>query len=415
MNSLFTAEFFVGNRRRLRAAVAADVVLVVTANGLLQRTSDNTYPFSQDSNFWYLTGISEPDITLVITNSEEYLIVPDRNASRQAFDGAVDYAELTAVSGVSAIYAETEGWERLGVHVRQSSSIATPAVPPQYIEQYGMYTNPARGRLAEKLKEIAPNLEPVDVRKELTDLRVVKQPVELAAIQEAIQVTADSLRALTAPEKFALYHDEYEIEADLGREFRMRGANGHAFAPIIAGGKRACTLHNVSNQAPLTPDSLVILDVGAEVEHYAADITRTKVYGEPAPRQTEVFEAVLDVQAYALGLLKPGVMLKEYEAAVEAYMGETLQKLGLIELGPDADANHDNIRKFYPHSTSHFLGLDVHDVGDYNQPLAADMVITCEPGIYIPDESIGVRIEDDVLITTDGCSVLSADLPKTLV
>jgi Xaa-Pro aminopeptidase len=269
--------------------------------------------------------------------------------------------------------------------------------------------------LAEKLVDIAPHAELLDIRHNLAELRMVKQAPELAALQEAIKVTSESLEALTGPEKFTLYHNEYEVEADLGREFRIRGAAGHAFAPIVAGGKRACTLHNVSNEAPLLPDTLVVLDIGAEVEHYAADITRTLAYGEASARQQEVFNAVLDVQNYALSLLKPGVLLKEYEAEVEKYMGETLVKLKLIELGDDVDANHEAIRQFYPHATSHFLGLDVHDVGDYAQPLRPDMVLTCEPGIYIPAEGIGVRIEDDVIITEEGHRVLSADLPKTLV
>ncbi len=239
---------------------------------------------------------------------------------------------------------------------------------------------------------------------------MVKQPPELIALQQAIDITIDSLQALTAVDTFNTYHSEYEFEADLSREFRFRAATGHAFAPIIAGGARACTLHNVSNAAPLMPNSLVVLDVGAEVAHYAADITRTRVYGQPTHRQQEIFDAVLDVQAYALELLKPGTQLKEYEQAVETYMGATLRKLKLI-----TTAGSPDIRKYFPHATSHFLGLDVHDVGDYSLPLTPGVVLTCEPGIYIPEEGIGVRIEDDILITETGNRVLSQRLPKTLM
>ncbi len=421
MESLCTADFFRGNRERLRLALAersvtAETPIVVTANGLMQRTSDNAYPFAQDSNFWYLTGIEEPDITLVMTAGKEYLVVPGRSTSREAFDGVVDAEALTAMSGIETVYSEDEGWERLRKLVSSGGvkQIATPGAPPQYIEQLGLYTNPSRARLVAGLAELLPGIELLDIRSDIASLRVIKQPAELAAIEEAIQITSDSLLFVTAPEQFALYHDEYEIEADLTREFRRRGACGHAFAPIIAGGKRACTLHNVANEAPILPDTLMVLDVGAEVSHYAADITRTKIYGQPTDRQKEVFDAVLDVQRYALTLLKPGVLLKEYEAQVATYMGETLQKLKLVTLTGDAEHDQRAIRTYYPHSTSHFLGLDVHDVGDYTLPLRSDMVLTCEPGIYIPEEGIGVRIEDDVLITTEGVRVLTETLSRDM-
>lgn len=415
LNTLFTPDFFRGNRQRLRKLLPSDAIIVVTANGLLQRTADNAFPFVQESNFWYLTGINEPDLTLVIAGDTEYLIVPGRSQSREAFDGAVDHSTLTARSGITEVYDDDRGWQVFSEQTSTSSGIATLAAPPTYIEQFGLYPNPSRARLVEKLKRLAPDTEQNDIRAELASLRVIKQPPELAAIEEAIRVTGESMLALVDAEVFPRYHNEFEVEADLSREFRIRGAAGHAFAPIIAGGKRACTLHNVSNEAPLLPNTLVVLDVGAEVEHYAADITRTRAYGQPTPRQQEVFDAVLDVQEYALGLLKPGVLPKEYETQVEKYMGKRLQSLKLIELSGNAEKDREAVRKYYPHATSHFLGLDVHDAGDGSQPLEADMVLTCEPGIYIPEEGIGIRIEDDVLITADGNRILSADIPKTLV
>jgi Xaa-Pro aminopeptidase len=401
----------------LLAAVQAahgNVPIVITAHGLLQRNSDNVFPFAQDSNFWYLTGIDLPDILLVMDGSSEYLIVPGRTASREAFDGAVDVAALSAKSGIIEVYDEAEGWQKMKRSCLKGRQMATPAATASYIDQYGMYTNPARARLEQRIQEISDRCALLDIRSQLTRLRMIKQPVELVALQQAIDITVDSLALLTQPERFAGYHNEYEIEADLSREFRFRGATGHAFAPIIAGGQRAVTLHNVSNQAPLEPNSVVVLDVGAEVSHYAADITRTRVYGTATARQQQVFDAVLDVQAYALKRLKPGTLLKQYEQAIESYMGQTLHKLHLMK-SSGSDVDHDVIRKYFPHATSHFLGLDVHDVGDYAQPLAAGMVLTCEPGMYIREEGIGVRLEDDVLITEDGNHVLSARLPKRLV
>jgi Xaa-Pro aminopeptidase len=199
------------------------------------------------------------------------------------------------------------------------------------------------------------------------------------------------------------------LEAEIGYGFRKRGAEHHAFAPIVAGGRRACTLHNVANNAPLSADELIVVDVGAEVEHYAADITRTISPSTPSRRQQTVYAAVLETQAYAMELLKPGVLLREYEHQVELFLGEKLRELGLIKT-----IDHENVRRFCPHATSHFLGLNVHDVGDYERPLEAGVVLTVEPGIYIPEESIGIRIEDDVLITGNGIKNLSRKLPRTL-
>ncbi len=415
MSDLFSSHYYTRNRQKLRQLTTTPLI-VVTSHGLLQRASDNTFPFQQDSNFWYLTGINQPDLTLVIDGDSEYLIVPGRSASREAFDGAVDRDELTSLSGIETVLDAVEGWERLTKSLTEHRQVATPQAAPAYIEAYGLYTNPARRILADKIAEIDQAIELIDCREALAAMRVIKQPEELAAIQRAIDITIASIKQLTEPLRLKTYRNEYEIEADLTREFRFRGASGHAFAPIVAGGLRACTLHNVANNAKLDANSLVVMDVGAEVSHYAADITRTKIYGTPTVRQQAVFDAVLDVQSYALSLLKPGVLMKTYEQQVETYMGTVLQDLGLINLDDDDDeaANKQAIRKFFPHSTSHFLGLDVHDVGDYSQPLQPGMVITCEPGIYIPAEGIGVRIEDDVLITDSGYVSLTVKLPKTL-
>jgi Xaa-Pro aminopeptidase len=231
----------------------------------------------------------------------------------------------------------------------------------------------------------------------------------LQAIQQAIDVTIDTLREITRPSALAKYAHEYEIEADLTRGFRKRGASGHSFEPIVAGGERACILHNVANNGELSSDELLLLDVGAEVNHYAADITRTISIVAPSRRQQAVYDAVLEVQEFAFSLLKPGAFMKENEQKIEHFMGEKLRELGLIKT-----IEHDEVRKFYPHATSHFLGLNVHDVGDYTKPLEPGMVLTVEPGVYIPEENIGIRIEDDVLITAEGYEVLTARLPRQL-
>jgi Xaa-Pro aminopeptidase len=241
-------------------------------------------------------------------------------------------------------------------------------------------------------------------------MRIIKQPEEITAIRKAIKITEDAIKETVRPSKLPKYNFEYEIEASVTKGMRFRGARGHAFDPIVAAGINACTLHNVSNESELNKRDLVVIDVGAEYENYAADITRTySLSTKPSKRQKDVYAAVKDTQEYAISLLMPGKLLKEYEEQIESYMGEKLRSLGLIK-----SINRENVRRYFPHATSHFLGLNVHDIGEYDKPLQPGAVITAEPGIYIKEEAIGVRIEDDVLITAKGNQVLSTRLPKNL-
>jgi Xaa-Pro aminopeptidase len=405
----FTSEFFAANRKRLRDLFTGTAPIVLTGNGLLQRGGDSSYAFSQDASFWYLTGLNEPDITLVMDRNKEYLIVPERSANREAFDGKVNGDELSHRSSIQSVYSDKDGWTQLGGRLKKVKHVATLATSPPYVEHYGLYTNPSRAVLAARLKDCNPSLELLDLGPHLTRMRMIKQPEELAAIAAAIRITIASFKEATRLTRLAHYAYEYELEAAITGGFRKRGASGHAFEPIVAGGQRAVTLHNMSNNAALASDELIVVDIGAEVEHYAADITRTIGLKTISRRQRAVHEAVQEIQRQAFDLLKPGVLLKDYEQQVEGLMGEKLRELGLIK-----SITHEAVRHYYPHATSHFLGLNVHDVGDYNRPLEPGIVMTVEPGIYIPEEGIGVRIEDDVLITPKGIKILSNKLSREL-
>lgn len=409
MEPRFTSEFFVGNRRRLRELFTGTAPIIVTANGLLQRGGDSPYKFAQDASFWYLTGIDEPDLILVLDKDREFLIVPGRSSIRETFDGSVSQAELSRRSGIEAIYDDLEGWEQITKRLKKVRHVATLTVPPAYVERYGLYVNPARAALVQRLKEVNNDLELLDISAHLTRLRMIKQPVEIAAIQTAINITAATIKQACKPGKLSKYSYEYELEAEISRGFRQRGASGHGFEPIVASGAQACMLHNISNNGQLSADELIVVDIGAEVEHYSADITRTLALGQPSRRQQTVHAAVLDVQNFAFDQLKPGTIMKDYEQKIEHYMGEKLRELGLIK-----SISHEAVREFYPHATSHFLGLNVHDIGDYEQPLEPGIVLTVEPGIYIPAEGMGIRIEDDILITEKGIKNLSAKLSRDL-
>jgi Xaa-Pro aminopeptidase len=412
-NTVFDSSFFAGNRERLRQLFTGTAPIVLTANGLLQQASDEPYSFHQDRNFWYLTGIDEPGIVLVMDKGKEYLIVPPREVVREQFDGAIDFSELSRVSGIQTILFEKEGWKQLEARLKKVQHVATLGANPRFIDFLGMYTNPARADLIQRVKDVNPAIELLDLRTHMSRMRMIKQEVELAAIQSAVDITVDTLKEILRPKQLAKYAYEYEIEADLTRGFRRRGATGlmgHAFTPIVASGERTCTLHHIRNEAPLATGDLLIMDVGAQSGYYASDVARTVVLGGQATkRQQAVYDAVLEAQAYAFSLLKPGVVVREYEKQMEEFVGEKLRELGLIKT-----IERENVRHFFPHATSHFVGLDTHDAGDYDHPLEPGAVLAVEPGIYVPDETLGVRIEDNVVITADGNEILSNRLPRTL-
>lgn len=409
MESKFVSDFFAGNRQRLRELFTGTAPIILTANGQLQRSADTTYKFTQDASFWYFTGIDDPGVVLVMEKDREYLIVPALSEVRQLFDGKIEADRLTRVSGITTVYQQDEGWQQLQSRINKVKHVATLAVPPAYIEQLDFYTNPARAVLVKKLKELKNDIEILDVSQHIGRLRMVKQPVEIDAIQRAIDITVKTLKPLIKQSKLAKFSYEYEIEAELNKGFRLGGGSGHAFDPIVACGSNACTIHYIANNGQITAGDFTIIDVGAEYDHYAADITRTVIIGQPTRRQQAVYEAVLDVQNYAFDLLRPGILMRDYEQKVEQYMGEKLRELNLIKT-----INHDDVRKYFPHATSHFLGLNAHDAGDYNHPLEPGVVLAVEPGIYIPEEGIGVRIEDNVVIGQKSLKILTKKIPRDL-
>lgn len=405
MYKYFDATFFAGNRERLRALCTEDAPIVIAANGQMQKSADMAFSFRQDSNFWYLTGINEPSAVLVIDHKEAYLIMPEMSDYQSFFDGQASSGELTEISCITEIYDEKTGWQKLAKRIKKTGQVYSLTPPPDFLDIYGIYTNPTRKHVVEKMQAILPELTVHEARQHLAELRMVKQPNELKALQAAIDLTIDGLLEV----RKGSYKNEQEIATALSVYFLQHGHVKHGYGPLVAAGKNACMLHYENGKAAIKPHDLVLLDVGAEIEGYTADITRVVAFNPPTKRQKEVYEAVCAVHDFAMNLVRPGVSIRENEKEVEAEMGRQLIKLGLIK-----KANRDSIRKYYPHATSHFLGLDAHDLGDYDTPLKPNMVLTVEPGIYIPEEGIGIRIEDDVLVTEDGCEILSKRLPRDL-
>jgi Xaa-Pro aminopeptidase len=406
LGASFSADFFRQNRNSLRQLFTGKAPIVISANGLLQRSSDTTLPFAQDSNFWYLTGIDEPDVILVMDRAKDYLILPDKGATKELFDGETNSEVLSRVSGIEQVLEHRTGWKILGTRLRKAKYAATLSAAPSYIAAHGFYTNPSRRTLINQLKALNSGLEFLDLREHFVKLRSIKQPEEIAAIRSAIEITGQALKKAKSKAKSLAY--EYEVEALITQVFRQNGLT-HGYLPIVASGFNSCTLHYIKNQDLLSKKALLLLDVGAETQHYTADISRTIALKQPTKRQRAVYQAVLDIQEKAFSILGPGISLRSYEDKVAKFVGEKLREIGLGK-----SITTDSIRKYYPHATSHFLGLDVHDVGHYDAPLAPGMVITVEPGIYIAEEGIGIRIEDNVLITESGIENLSRRIPKSL-
>lgn len=404
MAKSFTNNFFTNNRKRLKSEVG-DNPIIISANGSVQRAGDSAYPFRQDSNFWYLTGIDEPDMVLVMLPEQEFIILPERSSIQETFDGKIDKALLQQTSGIETFYSFMEGWEALRLATKQSKFVNT-CLYNGFDTRHSMYLNPAKPRLVSRLKKMLPKARLNDTRKTLAKMRMIKQPPEINAIKQAVKVTKESFAAVFVDDWAKQYKNEAEISARLSYEFAKRGCQP-AYPSIVAGGQRAVTLHYDKNNQPIDTSELLLVDAGAEYNNYAADITRV-FNAEPMEKfQRQVYSAVKKAQKLAYKQLKPGALLGDVESIVEKNIGEFLLKRGII-----TKPEREQIRKFYPHSFSHHLGLDVHDVADYSRPLSEGMVITVEPGIYIADKHIGVRLEDDVLITKTGHQVLSRSLPS---
>jgi Xaa-Pro aminopeptidase len=407
MDTHFSAEFYVGNRARLRELFTGTAPIVLTATGLLQRGGDATFPFHQDANFWYLTGIDEPDMILVMDKDKEYLITPSVSDFHDVFNGRLDTDYLRQRSGVGTVLNAKDGWKQLNSRIKKVKHVATLSASPPYIEAYGMYVNPARSALIRKMIDVNPTLKLLDLRPHLARLRMIKQPVELEVMQQAIDLTAETIRRVK--NKLPGLKYEFEVEAEITGHLLRRGVID-AWKPIVASGANACTVHYCDNSSELAAKGLILIDIGAEVEHYCSDVSRTlSIDGHHSRRSQAAFDAVLKTQNFAINLQQPGSLIRENEKKTETFMGECLRELGLIKT-IDSKA----IRRFFPYATSHFLGLDPHDAGDYERPLEPGMVLTVEPGIHIPEEGLGVRIEDDIVITDKGPQNMSVKLPREL-
>jgi Xaa-Pro aminopeptidase len=394
-----------------------------------RRNGDQHHPFRQSSDLYYLTGFTEPEATLVVrpgAKSERVvLFVRPRDPERELWTGRRAGVEgAVAEFGAEAAYPAAELERRLIDLVAGCDDLcyelgydaAFDAVIARVIHDL---------RLRERRGQRPPR-QVVDPRALLHEMRLRKSPEEVAVLRRAADITAEAHRAAMGAAAPGV--TEYQLEALIEFTFRRRGGRGPGYGTIVGSGENATILHYVDNDRTLAEGDLVIVDAGCELDFYTADVTRTfPVSGRFSPAQRRCYQAVLSAQEEAIRMTRPGVTLEDIHALCVERLTESMVALGLLEGPAAARIEDESYKRFYMHRTSHWLGLDVHDVGAYStpdgsaRPLEPGMVITIEPGLYVardaagaPDElrGIGIRIEDDVLVTADGCRVLTSAVPK---
>jgi Xaa-Pro aminopeptidase len=422
------AELFVRRRKRVQASMEPGVLVLFAAESKL-RNNDVQYPFRQDSDFFYLTGFDEPDAVLVLfaqsAGGRSVLFVNPRDAEREIWDGKRLGVDGAQALGLDAAYPVTELDQRL---------------PELLKDQARLYCRFGRGERGDKnlfgalaaaraqgRKGAGYPTTLVDADTLVHELRRIKEPVEVALLERAIAISADAHRAAMAAARPGLY--EYEVEAVLRGVFQRGGSERVAYEPIVGSGENATVLHYVHNRRQLEDGELLLIDAGCEYGYYAADITRTfPVNGRFSEPQREIYELVLESQHAAIAASRPGATLTDVHRAALRVLCDGLVRLGVLEGSAREAEEKGSYRPYYMHKTSHYLGMDVHDVGRYFEaneprPLEPGVVITVEPGLYFGAgaqgpaaryRGIGVRIEDDVLIEAEGARVLSEAAPKAL-
>lgn len=377
-------------------------LVVLTAFDEVQWSGDMAVPFVQESNFWWLTGIEQPGWKAIIDSRRRSLVLvrPDRSETQRLFDGDISDDKVIALNGAIEVISDTG----LESYLRRLARHHTVVQTVYDQREHGFVSNPAQRDLYSRLSRIFSSVQ--DCRSMLDELRAIKSEEEIAEIRKAITLTIGTFRAIR--QQLESYRYEYEVEGDMTRAFRRTNAH-HAYQPIVASGSHAVTLHYISNGARLAKRQPLLVDVGARVDGYAADITRTYCL-KPTKRQQQVHAAVENAHRRIIALLGPNLLVAEYIHQVDEIMKDALVELGLLEDRNDTKT----YRNYFPHAISHGLGIDVHDSLGAPRYFQPGMVLTVEPGIYIKEEHIGVRIEDDILITTDGHENLSRALSTSL-
>lgn len=410
-NSLFTK-----NRNKLLSVLPINSLAIIQSNDEMPRNGDQLYPFRQNSDLFYLSGINQPKVVVCICNSHpnpayrEILFAVKPNPDYAVWYGhQPDKAELSEISGINTIF-----WLEDIETVLKDLMINTQNVylsSNEYIKFIPDFQD-RNHRFCMQLKEKYPlhhyhRLSPI-----ITELRLVKETEEISLIETACDITGKAFQRILKKLKPGMM--EYEVEAEINHEFLINNVRNHAYQPIIAAGENACTLHYVENAAACNDGELLLLDFGAEYGNYASDCSRTiPVNGKFSNRQKSYYQAVLNVYNEIQKEFVVGNCIDNLNRKTTALIEKELINLGLFTAEDVENQSKESpiYMKYYMHGVSHFMGLDVHDVGSKQTVLQPGMILTCEPGIYNKEEKIGIRLENDILITNEGPVNLMKNIP----
>ncbi len=411
-----SSTLFIKNRAKLIELLPPKSMVIISSNDIMPTNADGTMGFKQNSDLYYLSGLDQEETLLIIypdapeDQYKEIAFVKETSELIEIWEGhKFTKGEAIEISGIKNIQW-TSNFEQIlktivysaeqiylidNEHIRNSSKVETQndRLNLEIKEKYPLH----------KIERLAPLLNVI---------RMQKESIEIEALQKAIDITEKGFRRILQFTKPGVF--EYEVEAEFIHEFIKNRSNGFAYTPIIASGSNACVLHYIENTLACKDGDMLLLDVGACYANYNADMTRTiPVNGRFSKRQKQVYEAVHDVLNFATQIMTSGTYWVDYQKEVEKYMESKLIDLGLftrkdVEI---QDKHQPLFKKYFMHGVAHHLGIDVHDVWDKYKPFASGMVLTCEPGIYIREEGLGIRLENNLLITDKGAVNLMINIP----
>jgi len=407
--------FFIQNRRKLAEQLAPSSIAVFHSNDIYPTNADGTMPFRQNNDLFYFSGIDQEDTILLLfpdtldAKYKEVLFILETNEHIAIWEGnKLTKEQAKELSGIETIF----WFHEFETVFKQLTYDATYIYCDQ--NEHGRaekYVDTRNDRFIKTCKLKYPLHELKRLAPIANALRSIKDNQEIESMQKACDITKDAFVRILKSIKPGI--KEYEIEADIIHEFIRQGSRGHAYQPIIASGANSCVLHYIQNDQICKDGDLILMDFGAEYGNYAADLTRVvPVNGKFTSRQKDVYSAVLNVFKEIKKIIKPGITLQELTLQTGKLMNKELVQLGVLSMKQiEAPGGEFAYKKYFMHGIGHHLGLDVHDVHVKNEVLKAGMVITLEPGIYIREENIGIRLENDILLVTNGNIDLMANIP----
>lgn len=401
-------EFFENNRKKLYNVMEDNSIAVLFSGKAPKKLGDENYSFTPLRNFYYMTGLDRQNMTVVLykkgNDCETTVFIERYDEVKAKWVGAVMLPdEVTDISGISNV-AYLDEFDEIF-----SSFMFNKRIENVYMdfENRDFITVGDAFNLSDRINKNYPYIKFINVHNIIAEFRMIKENCEIEKIEKAINITKKGIYAMMANSRAGMM--EYEIEAYFDFELKRNGVKDFAFKSIAASGKNGTVLHYSDNNCKTRDNDLILFDVGAQWEYYNGDITRTfPVNGKFTPRQKEIYNIVLEGQRKVIEAIKPGLEFKRLNEILKEHYAVELKKIGLI-------SSDEDVSKYYYHGVSHMLGLETHDVGRHNEGLLEEgMVFTVEPGLYIAEEEIGIRIEDNVVVTKNGCRVLSKNIIRTV-